>query len=62
MQAFVEMVQRKEREEEVDQLTHQRWSGANLKDKEVELASGLFKVSTQALKVGCTEDQFAKKV
>lgn len=32
---YVELVQRAEREEEVDLLTHQKWSGANLMDKQV---------------------------
>lgn len=39
MLAYVEYIQRKEKIEKVDQLMHQKWSGANLKDKEVQLAS-----------------------
>lgn len=45
MLGFVEYIQRKERSENVDQLLHQKWSGANLKDREVELASN-HKIST----------------
>lgn len=33
---YVELVQRPEREEHVDILTHQKWSGANLMDKQVK--------------------------
>jgi len=32
MLAYVETIQRKEKDEKVDQLLHQKWSGANLKD------------------------------
>ena len=32
---YVELVQRPERNEQVDILTHQKWSGANLMDKQV---------------------------
>lgn len=39
MLAYVEYIQRKEKQENVDQLLHQKWSGANLKDKEVSMAS-----------------------
>ncbi|CAM9853695.1 unnamed protein product, partial [Laminaria digitata] len=34
---YVELVQRPERDEQVDLLTHQRWSGANLMDKQVQI-------------------------
>ena len=37
--AYVQYVQRREKEEKVDQLLHQKWSGANLKDREVNLAT-----------------------
>jgi len=33
MLAYVETVQREERKHNVDQLTHQKWSGAELIDK-----------------------------
>ena len=60
MLAFVQHIQRKEKSENVDQLLHQKWSGANLKDREVELASNN-KVSTLSNQKGggSTEDQFA---
>lgn len=59
MRAFVQYIQRKEKEENVDQLLHQKWSGANLKDREVEMASG-GRVSTLSNQKGggTTEDQF----
>lgn len=57
MLAFVQYIQRKEKSEGVDQLLHQKWSGANLKDREVELASN-HKVSTLSNQKGggTTED------
>ena len=60
MLAFVQYIQRKEKQEGVDQLTHQKWSGANLKDREVDLASNN-KSSTLANTQhgGSTEVQFA---
>lgn len=36
---YVELVQRPERNEQVDILTHQKWSGANLMDKQVTVNS-----------------------
>lgn len=61
MLGFVQYIQRKERQENVDQLLHQKWSGANLKDREVELASNN-KSSTRSNQKGggTTEDQFSK--
>ena len=61
MLGFVEYIQRKERTENVDQLFHQKWSGANLKDREMRLASG-GKSSTLSNQKGggSTEDQFYK--
>ena len=61
MLGFVQYIQRKEKQENVDQLLHQKWSGANLKDKEVELAS-CNKASTMSNQKGggTTEDQFYK--
>ena len=38
--AYVEMIQRKERAEQVDMLTHQRWSGAGLLDKQMQTVTG----------------------
>lgn len=59
MLAFVQYIQRKEKSEKVDQLLHQKWSGANLKDKEIEIASNN-KASTKSNQKGggTTEDQF----
>jgi len=45
----------------VDQLLHQKWSGANLKDREVEIASN-HKISTLSNSHGggSTEEQFTQ--
>jgi isocitrate lyase len=61
MLAYVEYIQRKEKEEKVDQLLHQKWSGANLKDREVQLASA-GKASSIANDASgeSTEKQFAQ--
>jgi isocitrate lyase len=61
MLGFVQYIQRKEKSENVDQLLHQKWSGANLKDREVDLASN-HKISTLSNQKGggTTEDQFYK--
>ncbi|CAM9583831.1 unnamed protein product [Sphacelaria rigidula] len=56
---YVELVQRPEREEQMDILTHQKWSGANLMDKQVNVATGGLS-STAAMGEGVTESQFAK--
>ncbi|CAN0131923.1 unnamed protein product [Pylaiella littoralis] len=55
---YVELVQRPERNEQVDILTHQKWSGANLMDKQVNTATGGL-ASTSAMGEGVTESQFA---
>ena len=57
MIAFVESIQRKEREEKVELLTHQKWSGAELVDQMVNVASGGVS-STSAMGEGVTEAQF----
>eukprot|EP00903_Cladosiphon_okamuranus_P014471 g13424.t1 len=54
---YVELVQRPERNEQVDILTHQKWSGANLMDKQVNTATGGL-ASTSAMGEGVTESQF----
>ena len=61
MLAYVELIQRREKQEGVDQLLHQKWSGANLKDREVDLASG-GKASTQSNTASgeSTEKQFQR--
>lgn len=57
MMRYVELIQRAERKESVDQLMHQKWSGVDLRDKEVELSSP-FTVGTKANQAGITESQF----
>ena len=57
MIAYVEMIQRKEREQQVELLTHQKWSGAELVDQMVNVASGGVS-STAAMGSGVTESQF----
>jgi isocitrate lyase len=58
MIAYVEQIQRKEREKKVELLTHQKWSGAELIDQMVNVASGGVS-STAAMGSGVTESQFA---
>ena len=57
MLAYVESIQRKEREQKVELLTHQNWSGAELIDNMVNVASGGVS-STAAMGAGVTESQF----
>lgn len=57
MIAFVENIQRKEREAKIELLTHQKWSGAELVDQMVNVASGGVS-STAAMGAGVTEAQF----
>jgi len=57
MLAYVEEIQRKEREKKVELLTHQKWSGAELIDQMVNVASGGVS-STAAMGSGVTETQF----
>ena len=57
MIAFVENIQRKECESKVELLTHQKWSGAELVDQMVNVASGGVS-STAAMGAGVTEAQF----
>lgn len=58
MHAYIQTIQRKEREEKVELLTHQKWSGAELVDKMVTVASG-GQSSTTAMGDGVTESQFS---
>jgi isocitrate lyase len=60
MLAYVQNIQRKEREAEVELLTHQKWSGAELVDQMVNTASGGLS-STAAMGEGVTESQFQSK-
>jgi len=57
MIAYCELVQRQEREKKVELLTHQKWSGAELVDQMVNVASGGVS-STAAMGAGVTEAQF----
>lgn len=60
MLAYVRDIQRKERDAKVELLTHQKWSGAELIDTMVTVASG-GQSSTAAMGAGVTEAQFAAK-
>ncbi|KAF8322626.1 isocitrate lyase [Clavulina sp. PMI_390] len=60
MKAYVEIVQRKERELGTDVLTHQKWSGAEYMDNLLMTVTGGIS-STAAMGKGVTEDQFSKK-
>lgn len=57
MLAYVESIQRTERDQKVELLTHQKWSGAELVDSMVTVASGGMS-STAAMGAGVTESQF----
>lgn len=57
MLAYVEQIQREERKKKVELLTHQKWSGAELVDQMVNVASGGAS-STAAMGAGVTEAQF----
>jgi isocitrate lyase len=56
MLAYVELIQRPERKEKVETLTHQKWSGANYMDAYQGLVSALS--TTRAQQDGSTEAQF----
>lgn len=55
--SYVQDIQRQEREDEVELLTHQRWSGAELIDQMVNVSTGGAS-STAAMGAGSTEKQF----
>lgn len=60
MLAYVNMIQRPEGKEKVSTLTHQKWSGAELIDTQLNtVTAGL--ASTSAMGAGNTEAQFARK-
>lgn len=59
MLGYVNNVQRKEREEGVDVLQHQKWSGANFADELMKVVTGGMS-ATAAMGKGVTEDQFKK--
>ena len=54
------MIQREERRTGVPLLKHQAWSGAELMDQQMSIATGGGN-STSAMGAGVTEDQFEKK-
>ena len=54
--AYVSMIQREEKRLGVETLTHQKWSGAEMMDNAMMIATG-GGISTASLK-GATEDQF----
>jgi len=58
MAAYNEMIQREERRTGVPLLKHQAWSGAELMDQQMALASG-GAASTASMGEGVTEEQFA---
>jgi len=59
MKAYVQMIQRQEREHGVETLTHQKWSGAELIDSYLNTVTA-GRTSTAILGEGVTEAQFAK--
>ncbi|KAF8630845.1 hypothetical protein AX17_005204 [Amanita inopinata Kibby_2008] len=61
MKAYVELIQRKERELGTDVLTHQKWSGADYADNLIKTVTGGVS-STAAMGSGVTEAQFASKL
>ncbi|TFK40624.1 isocitrate lyase icl [Crucibulum laeve] len=61
MKAYVEIVQRRERELGCDVLTHQKWSGADYADNLIKTVTGGVS-STSAMGAGVTESQFSAKL
>merc|ERR1739846_54391 len=60
MYAYVSMIQRKERDEGVSTLTHQKWSGSELIDAQIgTVTAGMS--STGIMSAGVTETQFVAK-
>jgi len=57
MKAYVQNIQRQEREKDVSTLTHQKWSGSELIDAYLKTVTG-GKTSTAIMGAGVTEDQF----
>jgi len=55
--AYVQLVQRKERENKVETLTHQKWSGSEIVDEMGNIVSGGLS-STGIMSAGVTEKQF----
>ncbi|TFY61279.1 hypothetical protein EVJ58_g4609 [Rhodofomes roseus] len=61
MKAYVELIQRREREIGCDVLTHQKWSGADYMDNLMKTVTGGVS-STAAMGKGVTESQFGAKL
>merc|ERR1712167_513531 len=57
--AYVQLIQREERNNGVETLTHQKWSGADLVDTALNVVSGGTS-STGIMSAGVTEAQFNK--
>jgi len=57
MLGYVTKVQRQERENNVDVLQHQKWSGATYVDELIKVVTGGV-AATAAMGKGVTEDQF----
>jgi len=60
MRAYVNMIQRQEREHGVETLTHQKWSGSELVDAYLNTITG-GTASTAIMGAGVTETQFGAK-
>lgn len=60
MRAYVNMIQRQEREQGVETLTHQKWSGSELVDSYLNTITG-GTASTAIMGAGVTESQFGAK-
>merc|ERR1719192_2645838 len=58
--AYVQLIQRQERENGVETLTHQKWSGSELVDEAGNVITGGLS-STGIMSAGVTETQFAGK-
>jgi isocitrate lyase len=57
MKAYVQNIQRQEREHDVSTLLHQKWSGSELIDAYLKTVTG-GRTSTAIMGAGVTEDQF----
>jgi len=60
MAAYVQLIQRQEREHGVETLTHQKWSGSEIVDEAGNIISGGTS-STGIMSAGVTEAQFGAK-
>jgi len=58
--AYVELIQREERKNKVETLTHQKWSGSEIVDEMGNIVSGGLS-STGIMSAGVTETQFGAK-